>query len=435
MEENHIQEDEIDLRELFGIIWQKRIFIIIFTSFVTIAAIAFAYIKTPIYEVTSNVQVGHISKELLENPEIIAKNTEMFFLAMDKKNDSKKNIEAGIVDSIKQGKTLKDFITIKTQATTNDLALKRNKEVVEYMQNLYIDKIEQFKTDTKNRIIKIERDLYKIDSLEKKNLERKINIIKTQTIKKIDEEINRLNNQDIKKLEKKIEILQTQEINKINTQIKFIKKNKIPQINAKIKFHQYNLKKYTKNINDIYKQSKNTKDTTLLTVSSLQMTNYQNLILNAQNKIEDLKLEKAKLESHSIKDLEQKINDIITIKIRDIKIQIDNIKKVTIENLIRDRNNIERDNLRKLQYQLNVELPEKKLKMKEEIQKNKFMMSSQNLRNTEVIGDYILTDYPIKPKKKLIVVVAFVTGFILSIFLAFLINFVTGTKKKITHIK
>lgn len=33
-------------------------------------------------------------------------------------------------------------------------------------------------------------------------------------------------------------------------------------------------------------------------------------------------------------------------------------------------------------------------------------------------------DFPAKPKKSLIVAVAFVTGFILSIFLVFLINFI-----------
>jgi uncharacterized protein involved in exopolysaccharide biosynthesis len=47
-----------------------------------------------------------------------------------------------------------------------------------------------------------------------------------------------------------------------------------------------------------------------------------------------------------------------------------------------------------------------------------------------VVGEYIAKDYPIKPKKRLIVTVAFVTGFILSIFLVFFIEFIKGFKEE-----
>ena len=49
MQENrYIQEDEIDLRELFKIIWDKKIFIILFTLAITVLATVYAYSKTPI---------------------------------------------------------------------------------------------------------------------------------------------------------------------------------------------------------------------------------------------------------------------------------------------------------------------------------------------------------------------------------------------------
>ena len=53
-----------------------------------------------------------------------------------------------------------------------------------------------------------------------------------------------------------------------------------------------------------------------------------------------------------------------------------------------------------------------------------FKKSEQNLANTKLVGEYIINDFPIKPKKSLIIVVAFVTGFILSIFLVFFLHFV-----------
>ncbi|XPS39436.1 hypothetical protein ACN2C3_07205 [Aliarcobacter butzleri] len=50
---------------------------------------------------------------------------------------------------------------------------------------------------------------------------------------------------------------------------------------------------------------------------------------------------------------------------------------------------------------------------------------------TKQIGDIIISNEPInKPKKSLIITVAFVTGFILSIFLVFFIEFVRSLKKE-----
>ena len=50
------------------------------------------------------------------------------------------------------------------------------------------------------------------------------------------------------------------------------------------------------------------------------------------------------------------------------------------------------------------------------------MLLPHNYKNSEVIGRVITNDHPIKPKKRLIVAVAFIAGFILSIFLVFIMN-------------
>ena len=46
MREKQYTEDEIDLKELFNAIWQKRLFIAIFTFVVTTCAGVYAYNKT-----------------------------------------------------------------------------------------------------------------------------------------------------------------------------------------------------------------------------------------------------------------------------------------------------------------------------------------------------------------------------------------------------
>jgi len=62
LNQQYIQEDEIDLRELWKIIISKKKFIILFTSIITIGAVIFAYAKnpTPIYSGNMMIEIGEV---------------------------------------------------------------------------------------------------------------------------------------------------------------------------------------------------------------------------------------------------------------------------------------------------------------------------------------------------------------------------------------
>ncbi len=60
----------------------------------------------------------------------------------------------------------------------------------------------------------------------------------------------------------------------------------------------------------------------------------------------------------------------------------------------------------------------------------KLSMQPHNYYNTAIIGEIITQNKPVKPKKKLIVIVAFITGLMLSVFLAFFLEFIGGMKKE-----
>ena len=67
MEENntnnhYIEEEEIDLRELFKIIWQSKKFIILFTFVITLLSVIYVLFKNPIpiYKGTLLVEIGEI---------------------------------------------------------------------------------------------------------------------------------------------------------------------------------------------------------------------------------------------------------------------------------------------------------------------------------------------------------------------------------------
>ena len=342
--------------------------IVSITSVITILAIVYVFIKTPIYEVKSNVQIGYIDKDLIAEPTTLVKVLNVVFNVEDKvKNDTKFVSE---VASISQNKKIKNFIEIKTDAISNEKALAKNKEVIKYIQDKYKLKIEQYIAKNNNIVNDLELKIKNIETLEKKNLQRKMELLLTQDVVKIDDEIN------------------------------FYKNTKIKVLEMKRKLYEQKLKQYTKEIKNIYKNNKNSKETAILAISSIQMVNYQNLILNAQNKIEDYKVELAKINSEIIPDLKRK------------------------------KENILKDALRKLEYKSKVTLPNKITQLEEKVKQQTYLTSSSNVQNSVVVGDYIIKEYPIKPKKKLIVVVAFVTGLILSIFLVFFLEFLKGFKKE-----
>ena len=58
------------------------------------------------------------------------------------------------------------------------------------------------------------------------------------------------------------------------------------------------------------------------------------------------------------------------------------------------------------------------------------MLLPYNYKNSQIVGGILTNDYPIKPKKKLIDVVAFITGLILSIFFVFFLEFLKSFKEE-----
>lgn len=133
VENKNFIEDEIDLKELFQIIWNKKMLIIFFTLFTTIISGLYIYSKTPIYEVKSYVEIGFIDKEILEDLNTIEQKLKVIF-SVDDFNGELNSLEKGMVSSIKQIKNVKNFLEIKTEAYSNEVALTKNKEVLNYLR-------------------------------------------------------------------------------------------------------------------------------------------------------------------------------------------------------------------------------------------------------------------------------------------------------------
>lgn len=315
-EREYIQEDEIDLRDLFKSIWDKRKFIAVFTMVVTVLSVAYALSQTPIYEARALLEIGNYksyvdssnsNRIMLDNSSQLEKKLNVLFI------DSQKNIQKNAwINSIAVPKKTDVFLEINAEAKSNELATKEIHSVIEYVQKEHQ---------------KILDDVKRQRELEVNNIELKIN--------------NILNN-EMKLLDEKIELL-----------------------NENISSYQDQLVL----INDNFE------------------------------KIKDSNPSLAALRLIEKRDLANSINDI-NFQLMEMRDKKETLKTTVIN-----------------------ELREKKVLVAS-------LLLPHNYKNSEIVGKILTNESPIKPKKSLIVVVAFVTGFILSIFLVFFMQFIAGFKEE-----
>jgi LPS O-antigen subunit length determinant protein (WzzB/FepE family) len=303
MQENRcIQEDEIDLKELFKTIWAKKIFIVIFTLVVTILAGFYAYSKTPIYEAKALLEIGEYKKNPVDDAVALEKKLSTIFIDMEKNLKDK----TSQISNISVVKGLKNFLEIKSESTSNEEAKNEILKVLTFVQNEHE---------------KILDDVKKQKEMELRNIDLQISDIKSKSVALIDKKIEN-NIKNLKSLEEQLK-----------------------QVDENLK------------------------------------------------KIDSLNPSLAALKLMEKRDITNSINTI-TIQNFELESKKDELLTTTL------------------------------YKLEESKQIAESLLLSHNYKNTQIVGEIITNDFPTKPKKILIVAVAFVTGFIISIFLVFLFNFI-----------
>lgn len=364
MQNKEYIEEEIDLKELLSIIIKKKKFIFIFTILVTFLALVYVSIKSPIYEVKSVVRIGYIGTSLVEASNVLETKLRIVFGVGSNLSTSK---DEGIVSNISLVKKVDDFLEITTQGYSNEKALEKNRQVVEFLQNEYKYKIDEYILNTNLGIKNLENKIKYLNEVERENIKLAINKIKLQTIPRIDNQISFINSVEIKSIDNKLE------------------------------FNQLKLKEYENDVIKIVKQK--SPDNTQNMFMSVQILNAQNLILNLQSQIDNLKKERVSLVDIKLKDLEQ------------------------------EKQNLLNENIRKLEVSLNIDLEKDIEDLKDKIELEKLKITNNIAKNSEIVGEVWINKDPIKPKKTLVVLVTFISSIILTMFLVFVMYVINNSKK------
>ncbi len=158
--------------------------------------------------------------------------------------------------------------------------------------------------------------------------------------------------------------------NKINKKIKKINQREIPNLSKKIEIYKKDINFYNMNLNKLTTKLDKVKDKTpaLAMLELNEQRHLTEILFKLRQDLINIEDKKFTLEAETLENLQEKIEDIQTL------------------------------------------------------------LKPYNYKNSKVIGKIMTNDYAVEPKKKLIVIVAFITGFILSIFLVFFMQFIKNGK-------
>ncbi|BCD62099.1 hypothetical protein NitYY0826_C0968 [Nitratiruptor sp. YY08-26] len=395
------EEDEIDLWQLWETIKKNRKTIFKVTAAVFLLALIYIFIKTPLYQAKTVMQIGYIGDKPIEKANIVAQKIKTVFY-VDSPLQKKIDKEA-FIESVNPVKKVDKLIDITAYGISNEKAVNKINEVLEYVRKDERLKIEHFKKDIQAQIDKTQRDIDKL---------------KIVDIKKIDDQINLLKTQDIKKIDEKIELIKLQNLAQIDDKITLYQKEVIPNIEKKIAIAQKQIEKFEKNIQNLQDSIKSAQDKAFVALTLVQISNYQNMIYSRQLKINDLQLQKEKILKETIPNLQRQKEKILKETIPNLQRQKEKILKETIPNLQRQKEKI-----------LKIEIP----KLQDNIESLRYKLTEAYISPSKFVGDIQTFDKPTKPKKKLILVVALVTGLILGVFLVFFLEFLKSEPKKETE--
>ena len=338
-----VQNEVIDLRELFSILKKRKKLIWSITTLITLLAIIYAFTLTAWWQVNATLEIGKYTDNktgkmvYLENGAGVSERLNVKYI------DIYKHIKGRDVKitSIKSSKNNPQFISITAIGRDNNSTVSEIQKLIDVLQNKHQKIIEEIIAKKQSVLDGYDRAIFQIKHLK---------------------------------------------IPGINEKISYIKTVELPFIDKKIISIESNLKNAMKQ-----------KDEAIKNLTSL-----------------DDKASLAALRMAQIQAQEYRISEN-EIKLIDLNTKKQQLISTTLPTLLRDLKRLQKIDLAVL---------------KEKRKLTTLSMQSHNYHNTEIIGSIITQDKPVKPKKKLIVIVAFITGLMLSVFLAFFLEFLTGVRRE-----
>lgn len=225
--QRYLQDDEIDLKELFKTIWKYKIFILVFTFIVTILSIIYVTFKAPIYQATALIELGSYKTEsdqdiIIDNTDNLSKKLNTIFIDL-RKNVENKDFE---ITKIATAKDIKNFIEISSEASSNTQAIEGLNEVIEHIKSEHSKLLDDVKEKNEFQLKNISLSIKNIEEDKLVNIEKKIELYQ-QNILNLEEQMVSVTEtlKNINKLDPAISALKLMEKRDISNAIILNKSN------------------------------------------------------------------------------------------------------------------------------------------------------------------------------------------------------------------
>lgn len=427
------RDDEIDLIELFKVLWNNKTLIILWTFGATLLTAIYLLLTTPQFKATALVEVGYYLDQdkitRLEDSSRIVEGLKFKYIDLEKnlldKNATVQNI--GVV------KNDRNFFTIEVMAKNNDLA---------------VDKINQIVNSAANNTGNILNSYIQKQDIELSNVDREINFLKNNTIKTVSDQIDYIKNVTVGLLDKNIDYIVNSQLPKIDKKIEYIRdnilvttKSNLADLEKSLKIKENEIKQKQEiltNYETLTQSSANLNENIEDESETLKIVLAKQDILNSKNAlINEIAALNAQFQDLVSKksDYESKIYTIEVTDLAELEDKRDKLEQVDLDKLRADRDTIFTTRLPELERRL-INLQSEELnKLLDRRALVELKLKPTSYKNTSLVSDIVVSQSAAKPKKKIILIVGFMIGFMGSIFFVFIKDAVEKYKKESKNLK
>ena len=380
------KNDEVDLFELSKKIWDYKKQICMITGIFTLLAVTYAFISTPLYKATALVETGYYKDD--GGNEILITNTADSVQKLTIKYiDLLKDIE-GLeykVQKISEEKNNKKFLNIEVIATSNEIARSQINKMVSDIskehQNILTAYIEAKKVQLTN-------------------IDRQINFLKNNVIVEKQQQIEYVKNIQIPRIDRQITYMREVTIPEAKRNISVIDNINIPSVETNIALNKQRLGSYEAKLEEL-QANKNIKMGENLILKQMLEQGFYSQITNLEQGIISLEQQKEVLLTQTKPNAQDRLDRLASVELENMQAEKDTIINDRLPTLQRELVNLQIEELNKLLDQRSlVELS----------------LNPYNYQNTQIVSDIVVSRNPVKPKKAIIIAIAFLSSLMLSIF-------------------
>ena len=155
-----MQEDAIDLRELFAVLKRRKKLIWLITGLFTLLALVYIFMAKPVYQAKSIIELAEIDKTPVQNTNDLKQKIEFIYHVNQK-------TELPIVKSISLPKKSKNLIVITTYGYDNHSSKKKLEEVISQVTAIQNKELDIYIQTQKKRLLLIKDDIERNQNLTK----------------------------------------------------------------------------------------------------------------------------------------------------------------------------------------------------------------------------------------------------------------------------